>query len=88
MEKDLIKKKLDNGEYKCCDKPIGATAGWWNSFNRILDDKENIIAYLICIQCKTILAYNAQKTGSKTLKLHHENCKIKPVVAPKITSFF
>jgi len=43
---------------------------------------------VICVQCKTILAYDAQKAGSKTLKLHYENCKMKPVVAPKMTSFF
>ena len=88
IDKDFIKKKLDNSEYSCCDKPTGANAGWWSSFNRIQDEKAEIIPYVICIQCKTILAYDSQKTGSKTLQLHHENCKTKPVVAPKITNFF
>jgi hypothetical protein len=88
IDKDFIKKKLDNSEYSCCDKPTGANAGWWSSFNRIQDEKAEIIPYVICIQCKTILAYDSQKTGSKTLKLHHENCKTKPAVAPKITNFF
>lgn len=64
---------------------MAASAEWWNSFNRIQDEKENVIPYVICIQCKAILAYDAQKTGSKTLKLHRENCKIKPVIVPKMT---
>ncbi|CAF1094041.1 unnamed protein product [Rotaria sordida] len=88
IDKDSIKKKLDSGEFKSCDKPTGASAGWWQSFKRIQDGKENIIPFVICIQCKTILSYDAQKTGSKTLKLHYENCKIRPVIAPKITTHF
>ncbi|CAF0951941.1 unnamed protein product [Rotaria sordida] len=88
IDKDSIKKKLDSGEFKSCDKPTSASAGWWQSFKRIQDEKENIIPFVICIQCKTILFYDAQKTGSKTLKLHHENCKIRPVIATKITTHF
>jgi len=48
---------------------------------RIQEEKENIIAYEICIHCKAILVYDALKTGSSTLKLHHENCKTKSGVA-------
>ncbi|CAF4513175.1 unnamed protein product [Rotaria sp. Silwood2] len=88
-DKDSIRKRLDSGEYKSCDKPATASAVWWTSFNRIQDEKENFIPYVICIHCKSVLAYDSQKTDSKTLKLHFENCKSKlTITTPKITAHF
>ncbi|CAF3544451.1 unnamed protein product [Rotaria sp. Silwood1] len=88
-DKDSIRKRLDSGEYKSCDKSTTASAEWWKSFNRIQDEKENIIPYVICIHCKSVLAYDSQKTSSKTLKLHFENCKSKlTITTPKITAHF
>jgi hypothetical protein len=43
------------------------------------------MAYVIRIHCTAILVYDAQKTGSTTLKLHYENCKTKPGVADTCT---
>lgn len=73
-EKENIRRKLDQGILKTCCKPTTATASWWKTFVRIQDEKENIIPYVQCMKCLSILAYDSSKTGSSTHKLHAENC--------------
>ncbi|CAF1372757.1 unnamed protein product, partial [Didymodactylos carnosus] len=67
--------KLDNGLFQTCNKPETATATWRNSFQRIQDDQQKIIPFVQCIKSKSILSYDAQKTGSNSHKLHVETCK-------------
>lgn len=72
--KEDVKSKLDKGIFKTCPKPNTATATWWKSFVRIQDDKEDIIPYVQCIKCLTVLVYDSTKTGSSTHKAHAETC--------------
>ncbi|CAF3417660.1 unnamed protein product [Rotaria socialis] len=37
IEKENIKKKIDEGIFKTCSKPSSATASWWHTFLRIKD---------------------------------------------------
>ena len=48
-EEENIKKKIEQGAFNTFSKPASATTQWWNTFVRIKDDKENIIAFVQCI---------------------------------------
>ena len=74
LEKEEIKRKVDEGVFKTCSKPKLAKASWREIFVRITDDKENIIPFVQCTKCLSIYAYDANRTGSSTLKSHANNC--------------
>jgi len=74
-EKENIKKKIEQGIFKTCGKSSTATASWWNRFVRIQDDEENIISFVQCIKCLSVLAYDSNKTGSSAQKSHAEACR-------------
>ncbi|CAF4238185.1 unnamed protein product [Rotaria magnacalcarata] len=74
IEKENIKKKIDEGIFKTCSKPSSATASWWHTFLRIKDGKDDIIPFLQCTKCLSIFSYDVNKTGSSTHKSHAQNC--------------
>ncbi|CAF1230277.1 unnamed protein product [Rotaria magnacalcarata] len=74
LEKENVKSKLEQGILKTCAKARLATASWWDTFLRIKDDKDNIIPFLQCTKCFSILSYEVDKTGSSTHRSHAQNC--------------
>jgi hypothetical protein len=74
IDKENIKRKIEQSIFNTCAKTASATALWWNTFVRIKDDKENIIPFVQCIKCLSIFAYESNKTGSSTHKAHAESC--------------
>ena len=73
-EKENMLKKLKQGKFTTCSKTTTATALWWKRFVQIKDDKENIIPFVQCIKCLSILAYDSNKLGSSSHKTHAEAC--------------
>ncbi|CAF3834344.1 unnamed protein product [Rotaria sordida] len=74
IQKENIKKKIEEGVFKTCSKPKLATASWWNTFVRITDERENIIPFVQCLKCLSIFSYEANKTGSSTHRSHAQCC--------------
>ena len=74
-EKEDIKKKIEQGVFKTCGKSPTATASWWDTFARIQDDNGNIIPFVQCVKCSSILAYDSNRTGSSAQKAHAEACR-------------
>ena len=73
-EKENVKRKIQQGIFNTRSKPASAIAQWRNTFVRVKDDKENIIAFVQCIKCLLIFAYESSKTDSSTHKAHAESC--------------
>ncbi len=63
-EEENIKRKIEQGDYTTFSKALSAIASLWNWFVRTKDDKENIILYVQCVKCLSVLAYQSAKTSS------------------------
>ena len=74
--KDHVKRALEKGEYRTCEKSSRTTAKWWNNFRRIEDDYYNSVLYVQCIRCKQLLAYDPMLTGTRFISFHAQSCKV------------
>ena len=68
--KDHVKRELEKGEYRTCEKSSRTTAKWWDNFRRIEDDYYNIVPYVQYIRCKQLLAYDPMLTGTRSISFH------------------
>jgi len=75
LSKESVKKSLEKGDYRTCDKPPQAKALWWSNFKRIQDQMNNLLPYVQCIRCKHLLTYDSKSTGTRSLSSHAQSCK-------------
>ena len=74
--KKFVKSALAKGDYSLYPKSDLYTAECCSTFDRVRDKEGNIVAFIQCHRCLSLLAYDPKKIGTSSLSTHATSSRV------------